>query len=148
MTQSTLQQISARSRWSRIQPVLKAALAWCNLLVFFFLVVAPSAAQESSTEPTAPKAKPEDVASIDAILKAVYDSISGPAGQKRDWDRFRSLFAPGARLIPTAPTSSGGARARVMSAEDYIVGASKFFETSGFFESEIARQTELFGNIA
>jgi hypothetical protein len=36
-----------------------------------------------------------DVESIDAIIAAAYDVISGPAGQKRDWDRERSLFYPG-----------------------------------------------------
>ena len=37
-------------------------------------------------------ARPADVASIDAIMRAVYEVISGPAGQKRDWNRMRSLF--------------------------------------------------------
>ena len=46
-------------------------------------------------------ANPTDVASIDAIIAAAYDSISGPAGEKRDWKRVRSLFIPGARLVPT-----------------------------------------------
>jgi len=49
-----------------------------------------------------PEANPSDVASIDAIVTAAYDVISGPADKKRDWDRERSLFLPGARLIPTA----------------------------------------------
>src|SRR5207244_11703877 len=49
-----------------------------------------------------PKANPADVASIDAIITAAYDSISGPAGEKRNWERERSLYYPGARLIPTA----------------------------------------------
>ena len=48
-----------------------------------------------------PRANPADVASVDAIIAALYDVISGPAGQARDWTRFRSLFVPGARLIPT-----------------------------------------------
>src|SRR5215469_14094644 len=47
-----------------------------------------------------PAAKPEDVRSVDAIVGALYDVISGPKGQARDWDRFRSLFLPDARLIP------------------------------------------------
>ena len=47
-------------------------------------------------------ANPADVESIEAIVAAAYDSISGPAGKKRDWDRMRSLFIAGARLIPTA----------------------------------------------
>ena len=36
-----------------------------------------------------PAADPADVASIDAIITAVYDVISGDAGVARDWDRFR-----------------------------------------------------------
>src|SRR2546423_1840739 len=43
-----------------------------------------------------------DWASIDSIIKASYDLISGPAGHKRDWGRMHSLFMPGARLIPTS----------------------------------------------
>ena len=54
---------------------------------------------ESSTPQPA---DPRDVESIDAIIAAAYDVISGPAGQKRDWNRERSLFYPGARIIPTA----------------------------------------------
>lgn len=42
-----------------------------------------------------------DVESIDAIITAVYGGISGPAGQQLDWEWERSLFIPGARLIPT-----------------------------------------------
>src|SRR5437899_11707773 len=49
-----------------------------------------------------PKANPADVAAIDGIITAAYDSISGPAGEKRNWERERSLYYPGARLIPTA----------------------------------------------
>src|SRR5215471_2305349 len=40
--------------------------------------------------PAWPVAKPADVHSIDAILAALYDVISGPSGQQRDWDRMRS----------------------------------------------------------
>ena len=57
--------------------------------------------------------RPEDVASREAIVKAVYDTISGPAG-KRDWDRFRSLFADGARLIPVGPRAAGDYGPRVL----------------------------------
>src|ERR1700719_3358422 len=64
--------------------------------------------QPSAAIPTH-DAKPTDVASPDAILAATYDVISGPAGQERDWDRFRSLFVPGARLIPVVPRKAGSA---------------------------------------
>jgi hypothetical protein len=53
-------------------------------------------------ESAASAPNPADVESIDAIVTAAYDGISGPAGKKRDWDRERSLYFPGARLIPTA----------------------------------------------
>ena len=66
-----------------------------------------------------PEARGDDVASIDAIVAAVYDVISGPAGQKRDWDRMRSLFVPGARLIPVAQAGELKS-ARILSVEDYI----------------------------
>ena len=102
---------------------------------------------QQPAEPTTPKAKPSDVGSIDSILNALYGVISGPAGEKRDWDRFRSLFIPEARLIPTAPGKDGGAAAHVHDVEGYVTRASAFFEKEGFYEQEIARRTEKFGNI-
>jgi hypothetical protein len=106
----------------------------------------PPAAAE--TQAVGPAAKPADVATIDAIIAAVYDVISGPAGKKRDWDRMRSLFIPDARLIPTGPQPGGGYRSRVLNVEDYVTHSSPFLEKEGFFEREIARTTEQFGHIA
>jgi hypothetical protein len=93
-----------------------------------------------------------DVESIDAIISAVYQVISGDAGQKRDWDRLRSLYAPGARLIPTtkqAGVSLPDARPpEPLDVERYIRRVSDYFDQNGFFETEIARRTERFGQIA
>ncbi len=89
-----------------------------------------------------------DAASIDSILAATYDVISGQAGKKRDWDRFRALFAPGARLIPTGPRKEGGVSSRVLDVEGYIDASAKFLETNGFFEHEVARHTDSYGQIA
>ncbi|MFN2413466.1 MAG: hypothetical protein ABR535_10510 [Pyrinomonadaceae bacterium] len=50
------------------------------------------------TAQTVKEARPADVASIGSIMKAVYEVISGDAGQPRDWDRFRSLFHKDAKL--------------------------------------------------
>ena len=110
-------------------------------------------------------ANPADVASIDAIINAAYDVISGPAGKKRDWGRERSLFIPDARLIPTAkkagdhathdvglatgrvrPTS--GLAPQMLDVDAYIARVEPFFEKDGFYEKEIARRTEQFGQIA
>lgn len=106
------------------------------------------AQQKDETKIQTPTANPKDVASIDAIIRALYDVISGPVGQKRDWDRLRSLFVPGARLIPTGKRPTGEIGVRILDVEGYISGAGPYLEKNGFFEREIARQTETFGNIA
>ena len=107
----------------------------------FSLTLAATLAAET------PVPKPEDVASLDAIVKSVYDVISGPAGQKRDWDRMRSLFYPGARLIPSRPRPEGGAQATILAVDDYIQRSPAVPE-KGFYESETRRETQTFGNIA
>ena len=109
------------------------------------VVISIAAGQEA---PKAPAARADDVKSIEAIVAAVYDVISGPAGQKRDWDRMRSLFVPGARLIPAVASPNGGATARVLDIDGYIQRSGAALERDGFFEREIARKMEAFGNIA
>ena len=92
-----------------------------------------------------------DVASIDAIIAAAYDVISGPAGKKRDWDRERSLFFPGARLIPTAVVAGRNdvdLAPLVLDVEGYIARVEPLFEKEGFYEKEVARRVEQFGQIA
>src|SRR5687767_15873309 len=80
-------------------------------------------------------ANPRDVSSVDAIIKAVYDVISGPAGQKRNWDRMRTLFVPDARMIATGKRPNGEFGRRSMSVEDYINNSGPLLEKDGFFES-------------
>jgi hypothetical protein len=92
---------------------------------------------------------PRDVESIDAIIAAAYDVISGPAGKKRDWDRERSLYYPGARLIPTAkPGTTDGLAPQILDVEGFIARVEPYFAEHGFFEKEISRRTEQFGHIA
>ena len=92
-----------------------------------------------------------DVASIDAIINASYKTISGPAGQKRNWDRQRALFFPGARLIPTAVRpgeNETGLAPQILDVEQYIARVEPLFREQGFYETEVARRTEEFGRIA
>ena len=129
--------------------------------------------QKNESSP-ARRADPADVESIDAIVTAAYDGISGPAGKKRDWDRERSLYFPGARLIPTAmkaggppshppsvaASTSGATRGsdvarenvdlapQILDIDGFIARVEPFFEENGFYEKEIERRTEQFGNIA
>lgn len=94
----------------------------------------------------APAGIAADTDSVDTVIHAVYEVISGPAGT-RDWARFRSLFAGGARLIPIRVTAEGSS-ASVMSSDDYAKRAGASFAKTAFYESEVARRMEMFGHIA
>ena len=94
-----------------------------------------------------PAANPTDVESVDAILAALYDVISGDAGVARDWDRFRSLFVEHARLVPTGRRPDGSGAHRVMTPEGYIALNGAALERGGFHEREIGRRIERYGNI-
>lgn len=96
-------------------------------------------------EPTAPAPRPEDVATPEAIVAALYDVISGPKGQARDWNRFRSLFATGARMIPSGKRPDGTQGYRVLTPEEYIARSEKLLVEDGFRESELHRVVERFG---
>lgn len=117
---------------------LAVALVACGFL---------ATGQLLSQQAPAPPANPADVASVDAIMRAVYDAISGDSAQARNWDRFRSLFAPGARLIPVGPRQQGGYGARVLTVEEYVESAAPFFARQGFHEREVARRQESYGPI-
>ena len=106
-----------------------------------------SAPGSIAAHPDWPKANPADVQSVDAILAALYDVISGPAGQPRDWNRFRSLFIPDARLIPVRHSKTGtGADVVPYTPEQYQERATPLLE-KGFFERGIHNTTESFGDI-
>jgi hypothetical protein len=89
-----------------------------------------------------------DVASIDGVVRALYEVISGPAGTPRDWERERKLFFPGARLVPTRLGPDGRPIADVFDLDGYIASRTPMFEKDSFFETEIGRRTFVFGNIA
>jgi hypothetical protein len=124
----------------------RSALA---VAVALLCVSAPAMAQAPAPPPPAAvEAAPTDVGSIDAVLAALYGSISGDAGQARDWNRFRSLFWPGATMVPTGVDKEGHFRARLYTPEDYIARNGPYFAQHAFFERELARRTEQYGAIA
>jgi hypothetical protein len=84
-----------------------------------------------------------DLAGIDAAIRGVYEVISGPPGQKRDFDRMRTLFAPGATLKAIGPKGLHGG-----SLEDYISRNAEILEKDGFTERELGRRVELWGGLA
>lgn len=102
--------------------------------------------QPASTAKEYP-ANPADVASVDAILKATYDVISGPAGP-RNWDRFHSLFLPAAKMGAALVRPDGNAVFRSFTPAEYQRNNGPMFTQSGFFEEELGRQMTQFGNLA
>ena len=95
-----------------------------------------------------PMARPSDVATLDAILHAFYETVSGAVGQPRDWDRFRSLFLPGGRLMPVVSMAGEKAGVRFLSTEDFIHRVEPIFASEDFWERETSRQTETAGHFA
>jgi hypothetical protein len=112
---------------------------------------APVAAQQTPAAPpaTAPAARPSDVESPEAMMVALYDVITGPSSQARDWNRFRSLFLPGARLIYIQVNPDGSSIAHPLPVEDFIrLAGPSYLQGAGFWETGIGRRIDRFGNVA
>ncbi len=115
------------------------------LLVFTFFASSQAGILTQSGERKSFRAS--DGASIDAIVAALYECVSGPAGP-RDWKRFHALFIPEARLEAVIWRGEGNISLRVLSVEEYVKRAGAFFSSNGFHEKEIARKVDRFGSIA
>lgn len=89
----------------------------------------------------------KDVESIDNIVTALYASISGEAGEARDWARFRNLMLPDARLIPTGRNQEGKNVYQVLSPEEFIERANDNFVQNGFYEYEVNRDEQHYGRV-
>lgn len=118
------------------------------LAAVFTLGLAVPALAQSTAPGAVPASAPhaEDIASADAIITALYASISGDAGVPRDWDRFRNLFHPSARLSPIGGPPEGPATVVFMTPDEYIARAEPFL-LRGFHEVETASRVETFGHM-
>jgi hypothetical protein len=87
------------------------------------------------------------VISIERIVAAYYDAVSGPAGEERDWNRFRSLFLPEARLM-TARVMVDGSKIITLTPDQFIELNATYFERGGYFERQIHSRIDAFGAIA
>jgi hypothetical protein len=105
---------------------------------------APAAQGATAANVAVPAANPKDVQSLDAIVTAIYDVISGPPGA-RDWNRFNSLFAKEARLIAVRAPKEGKPVLVTMTPADYAERAGSYFLEHGFFEHELSRKTDSYG---
>ncbi len=94
-----------------------------------------------------PSSAAADFQSPETTVAALYRYISGPKGG-RDWDRIRSLYLPGARLIPTGLRANGERGLRILDVEGWIEGARPLFAAGDFYEVQVACKIDRFGQIA
>lgn len=107
------------------------------------LLVAPvSAGPKSRVAP----ARESDVGSVDGIVRAYYEVISGPPGAPRQWARDRSLYVEGVRFV-AVETGPKGPRMRVVTHEQFVRWVNAEMVRLGFFEREIHRETRRYGNL-
>ena len=89
----------------------------------------------------------EDVSTLDGIIKAYYEVVSAEAGEARDWARDSSLHAVDARVVVTGKRVDGTPYANILTLAQYHANSGDVAK-QGFFEEEIHRETQRFGNIA
>ena len=95
-----------------------------------------------------PLADPNDVNTIENIIRASYESISGPPGKPPDWKRQHTLFLPDARSTRTGVVGTGKIGYKMMSTEDFVAQMHDWLTENGFYETQIHSVVEQFGNIA
>jgi len=95
-----------------------------------------------------PAANPADVATPESVVKAIYETLSGRAGEARNWNRFRSLMAPGARFITESVTADGAVHRQAVGVEDLITSNEKALATEGFFEHRVITHEEVWAHFA
>jgi hypothetical protein len=117
------------------------------IVIFCFLLVATLSGQNPTTSISSSVTSVE-VRTLDGIISSLYKVISGPMGVRRDWNLMRSLFRPEARLNSISRDKEGKSRFLSMTMEDYIRNTSPVFDTQGFFEKEIGRTLEQYGDLA
>lgn len=88
------------------------------------------------------------VLSLDTTLNTLYNVISGERGEERNWKQFKYLFKEDAKLIPSYKDEDDVYQVRYLSPKDYIKSSGKWLVEHGFFEKEIHRDVDVFGNIA
>ncbi|HVO56599.1 MAG TPA: hypothetical protein VMT51_02775 [Dongiaceae bacterium] len=91
-------------------------------------------------------ARPEDVSTIDGIIKAYYEVVSGPAEKPREWGRDATLYMPGIRFIELSEDASGKVSAHSMSHQEFVDSFESALHGKAFYEREVHRITHRAGN--
>lgn len=109
-------------------------------------------AEQDRTESHVPIPRNEalagDVSSIDGIIRAYYQVVSGPKGQPREWGRDLTLYIPGVRFVVFSKDGTGKTTAQSMSHQEFVDSSDRAMVTKGFYEREIHRITHHAGDFA
>src|SRR3954464_1624291 len=89
--------------------------------------------------------RPEDVASIDGMIKAWYDIVTVPKGKAPDWARDHTLYIRDIRFVEMRE-KDGQPVPHIVSHQQFADESSPIAD-EGFSEREIHRVTARFGNI-
>ncbi|MFV0566142.1 MAG: hypothetical protein ACK5NB_09955 [Flavobacteriaceae bacterium] len=118
------------------------------IFLSFTLIVSVFAQAQEKPNTEAPKDYSAHVLTIDSTIKSFYAVISGEKAVERDWNLFKFLFYKNAKLIPAGKDKEGYPVVNYMKPGDYIKNAEKWMVENGFFEQEISRTVQEFGNMA
>lgn len=86
-----------------------------------------------------------NLTTVDGIIHGLYDAISGPVGQDRDWNSFRNLFAENARMYIAAPDKDSATVLKSITPEEYADRNQTRLSDIGFSEDELYRITNTYG---
>jgi len=89
-----------------------------------------------------------DYSTIDGVIFALYDVISGPAGVEPDWRSERELFAPGARLMPSRALENGDVACEILTVDDYIASRGPYLRDNAFYERQVSMKVDQYRHIA
>lgn len=97
---------------------------------------------------TAAPAHADDRAEIETTIDNLYDVISGPVGEARDFDRMRSLFVENASMGAVTAGPDGEGRGVVFGVEGYIERSGEWLVENGFTETATRTDIDIWGELA
>jgi len=127
-----------------------AAAVFTGVLLVPQQVEKPRAGKKSLPHVTIGKAvpRPEDVSTIDGMIKAYYEVVSGSAGQPRQWDRDATLYIRNVRFVIINEDATGKTTAESMTHQEFVDTSDASLVGKAFYEHEVHRITQRVGNIA
>lgn len=100
---------------------------------------------QSSASPGTAAAACLPTTTLDELVKALDDAVSGPANKDRTC--FRALMMPEARLSPVVKQPEGGFAPHLLSVDDWIAAVAKR-GSAPFYEVQVKVKPEIYGHFA